>query len=255
MPLSLKFILVSAFAFVLGLLTHWLSSKRDRTSRTEMATATSEEEQIPPPTAGKEKKTVKERLLDFAINSLPALVISTVVSVIGLMFAQGYLSPHENHDVVARTLKVNFEPGPFASQGTNGELYADIAVINRGNQTEIIRDVFFCGSDQAQFSDSYKEYTPGGINFQLKPGDKHVFHLSAFGRNSSLYGKKFQLGLGVMAIAPDANDIVCTWKVSEITLAANGQGGGMSGNPSEWPIIQIISNKRLPHQKDATFWP
>jgi len=175
-----------------------------------------------------------------------------LVSFFSLGYNLGYLRPHEDHDAVAKVLGVRTLLKGFSSVGTNGELVIDIAVINRGNQTEIIRDVFLCYSDSKDFNGRARawQHSEGARNVQLPRGEKRALRISTQ-FNSLNTGKRMWLGVAARAIAPNADDTEVVWPVCEINLAPDGNGGSISYNKDQTPLIQIISNKRMPHQRIA----
>jgi hypothetical protein len=182
--------------------------------------------------------------------SLPSLAISSLA----LLVSTGYLRPHEEHDVVARMLKLTFVTASLSST-TNSELYLDLALINRGNQTEIIRNAFVCYSDTKDFVTSYRTSAirPQDLNLQLPKGEKQVLHLTV--DRSAFVGRHMWLGVGVRAIAPNADDIQSIWPVAEISLATDGQSAWLSYDQDKTPIVPVISNKCLSHQKIAPYGP
>jgi hypothetical protein len=177
---------------------------------------------------------------------------SLIISVIALLFSMEYLRPHEEHDVIATVLKMKMAMG---NPGTtnNGELYLDLALINRGNQTEIIRSATLYFSENENYAQG-AAYQVQTLNLQLTKGEKYVVHLIA-DRDTVFSGKHLWVNVGVTAIAPNADDILSVWPVGQITLASNGQGGQMSYDPNNTPKIQVISDKRLPSQKRPDMWP
>jgi len=181
-----------------------------------------------------------------------ALLVSAcsfMVAYRALRFSMGYSRPNEDHDVVARVLKVSTRYGM-----TGSELFVDLALINKGNQNEIIRDAFLCYAPNDDFQSSASgrtlQFTGEQLNIQLSKGDRRVLHLST-PFNSFNTGKKMWLGVAVRAIAPNADEIEIAWPVCEINLAFDGKGGQISYSKDQTPLIRIISNDRLPHQKIA----
>jgi hypothetical protein len=201
--------------------------------------------------------TIADRLprwLKLVLVIVPVLafiisLFSLVVSISSLRFSMGYTRLHEDHDVVARVLGVTALPKGISSIETNGELFADVALINKGNQKEIIREAFLCYADTNDFhmrGRTWQRSNPG-LNVQLDKDEKRVLHLlTPF--SSINTGKRMWLGVAVRAIAPNADDLEIVWPVCEINLAPDGNGAWLSYNKDQTPQIQIISNKRLPHQ-------
>ena len=202
---------------------------------------------IEPPEPSQKSKTSK-----LAITSLVVALISLVFTVISNSYNLGFIRQREDHDVVARVVKATFVTKGFSVTDTNGELYVELAVINRGNQTEIIRDAFLCYSGSQSFVERSRSLNDQPLNLQLAKGEKRVLRLSA--ARGSIFGQgKVWLGVGIRSIAPNADDIECVWPVAQVEIAADGNGGGMSHNES--PMVQVISNKRMIHQKAAPNWP
>jgi hypothetical protein len=186
---------------------------------------------------------------------LLAIIISLcalAVSMASLSLSMGYIRPIEDHDVVARVLGVSALTKGYSSLVTNGELFVDVALINKGNQKEIIREAFLCYSDNRDFQDRGRSWQRNNtqLNVQLEKGEKRVQHIST-PFNSVNTGKRMWLGVAVRAIAPNADDVEIIWPVCEIELATNGNGASTTYNKDQTPLIQVISNKRLPHQKLA----
>jgi hypothetical protein len=179
-------------------------------------------------------------------------LFSLGVSVKSLRFSMGYTRPYEDHDVVARVLGVTARPKTVSSIVTNGELFVDLALINRGNQTEIIRTASLCYSGSKDFNVRRLDWPPDNkqMNLQLNKGERRVLHLlTPF--SSANTGTRMWLGVAVRAIAPNADDTEIVWPVCEIELAADGNGAWVSYNKEQTPLVQIISRNRLPHQKLA----
>ena len=132
----------------------------------------------------------------------------------------------------------------MSDDDTNGFAYVDLALINNGNQSEIIRRVtlYYYDAEDANGGG----LSPHILNTQLTRGDKQVVHL-VLDRKAVFTGKDVWLKVGVTAIAPDAEDIESKWLVAKFTLAPDGNGGQWSPYPTN--SVQVISNERLPHQK------
>jgi hypothetical protein len=200
---------------------------------------------------------VAERLpawLKLVLVILPAgaflvSMASLGVSFWSLRYSMGYARPHEDHDLVARVLGVSALTKGFSSINTNGELTVDVAVINRGNQKEIVREAFLCYSDTNNFAVRGRTwFRTETLNVQLDKWEKRVFHLSnSF--NPENTGKRMWLGVAVRAVAPNADDLEVSWPVCEINLAPDGNGSWVSYNKDKTPQIEIISNVRMPHQR------
>ena len=86
------------------------------------------------------------------------------------------------------------------------------------------------------------------VNLQLAKGDKHILNVVA---DEAAYGKSLWLSVGVTAIGPEAEDIESVWPVSELAIAADGNGGQLSFDENRTPKVRVISNERLPHQRRA----
>ena len=185
-------------------------------------------------------------LLSFGIAAASFLVALTA-----LRFNLGFTRLHEDHDVVGRVLDVRLFPKTMSKSGTNAELFVDLALINRGNQKEIIQDAFVCYAADTNFQAraAIRQYEPTPI--QLDRGDKRLLQLHEV-YHSLNTGKKMWLGVIVRAIAPNTDDTEVVWPVCEIDLAPDGHGGSISYNKEQTPQIQIISNQRQPHQKLST---
>ncbi len=149
-------------------------------------------------------------------------------------------NPH--HDVIARVLRANFVLRGYSPEDTNGLAYVDLALINNGNQSEIIRYVTFYYNDGSGGTIN----DPRIINLQLPKGDKQVLHL-VLTRRFVFTGKDVEVDVGVTAIGPDAEDIESKWSVTKFSLAPDGNGGSMSRPPAN--AVKVISNERLPHQR------
>jgi hypothetical protein len=153
---------------------------------------------------------------------------------------------------VAKVLGVTAYPKGFSPISTNADVVVDLAVVNRGNQNEIIREAFLCYAETANFNSggaSWSRDTPP-LNIQLAKGDKRVVRLSNV-FNSLNTGKRLWLGVALRAVGPNADDLEITWPICEINLATDGNGGSVSYNKDQTPQIQILSNTRLPHQRLA----
>lgn len=186
---------------------------------------------------------------------LPIIISAAAlcVSLFTLSFNLGLIRPHEDHDVVARVLGVSALTKGFSSIQTNGEISLKLALINRGNQTEIIRETFLCYSETKELdqrSRTWRNFEPQQI-VQLSKGEKRLLHITA-PFSSMNTDKRLWLGIGVKAVAPNADDIEVVWPVCEINLPSDGNGAWLSYNKDQTPLVQVISNKRLPHQLQAS---
>lgn len=152
-------------------------------------------------------------------------------------------NPH--HDVIATVLRFSTIMAGWSSEDTNGLAYVDLALINNGNQSEIIRRVTFYYCDRDDPNSGMTE--PHFLNSQLPKGDKQVIHLK-LDRRSAFSGKAVWFYMGVTAIGPDAQDLESRWLVTNFTLATNGMGGQWSAYSTKQ--IQLISNERLPTQHE-----
>jgi len=149
------------------------------------------------------------------------------------------------HDVLAKVLRLGVVMRDYSREDTNGFAYVDLALINNGNQTEIIRRVTLYYAESEKADDG--PFSPRILNSQLTKGDKQVLHLLL--DRSAFSNKDFWLKLGVTAIGPDAEDIESKWLVAKLNLASDGNGGSHSEYPTN--AIRVISNERLPHQRPA----
>jgi hypothetical protein len=150
-----------------------------------------------------------------------------------------------NHDVVARVLKVGVVLRDYSYEDTNGFAYVDLALINNGNQSEVIRRVTLYYAETEAADDG--AFSPRILNSLLAKGEKQVLHLVL--DRSAFRNKDFWLKVGVTAIAPNAEDIESKWLVARLNLASDGNGGSRSEYPTN--AIRVISNERLHHQKPA----
>lgn len=208
----------------------------------------------------KPEPSVAERLpkwMKWFLVILPALAFiislcSLFVSFSSMRYSMGFTRQYEDHDVIAKVLGVSTLTKGFSTIVTNGELSVNIALINKGNQKEIIRDAFLCYSESEDFQTRGRTWQRSGqpLNIQLDKGEKRVLHLLT-PYNDGNTGKRLWLGIVVRAIAPNADDIEVLWPVCQIELPADGNGGWVSYNKEKTPLMQIISNKRLEHQKLA----
>lgn len=224
----------------------------NQTGQSDVATAAPKDD---PGTSG---SAATSRARDWR-SVVPALAL--IVSIFALSiswmahrFARGYIRPHEDHDVVVKVLGVYAPTKGFSSLGTNGEIFVDLAFINRGNQREIIRDAFLCFADSNDFSGTHwtriVDPSKPGLNIQLDKGDRQVVRLlNPFDAGNT--GRRMWLGVGVRVIAPNADDVEVRWPVCEINLAPDGNGSWWSYDKASTPSVRIISNERLPHQQLA----
>jgi hypothetical protein len=182
------------------------------------------------------------RSANAANRSADAAATSAAAALTNADWVNFQRNPH--HDVIAKVLKFRPVMAGYSSEDTNGLAYIDLALINNGNQSEIIRRVNFYYYDKEDANGGITE--SHAINSQLPKGDKQVLHL-VLDRGSTFTGKTVWLYIGVTAIGPDAEDIESKWLVTSFTLATNGNGGQWSDNPQK--SIQVISNERLPSQR------
>ena len=122
-------------------------------------------------------------------------IFSLSVSVKSLRFSMGYTRPYEDHDLIARVLGAEAFTKGVSSIVTNGELIVNLALINKGNQTEIIREVFLCYSDTNVFYGrgmSWERNNPQ-LNIQLIKGERRVIRLATV-FSSINTGKRMWLG-------------------------------------------------------------
>jgi hypothetical protein len=176
-------------------------------------------------------------------RSADAAIISASAAKTNADWASYQRNP--NHDVVARVLKLGVVLRDYSPEDTNGFAYVDLALINNGNQTEIIRRVTFYYAENEMADDG--PFSPRVLNSQLVKGDKQVLHLLL--DRSAFKNKNFWLKVGVTAIGPNAEDLESKWLVAKLSLASDGNGGTYSEYPTN--AIRVISNERLPHQRPA----
>lgn len=183
------------------------------------------------------------RSANAAIRSANAAAISASAAMTNADWVSYQRTPH--HDVLARVLRVGTVPRGFSEEDTNGLAYVDLALINNGNQSEIIRRVTLYYDENESDGGIV---SPQILNSQLPKGDKQVLHL-VLDRKSAFTGNYLFLKVGVTAIAPDAEDIESKWIVAKMNLATDGNGSWVS--PYTAKAIQVISNQRLPHQRET----
>ena len=150
------------------------------------------------------------------VSALFLSMASLLISLIALLFSMEYLHPHEEHDVIATVLEMKTIMSDSETTN-NGELYFDVAFINRGNQTEIIRNITLYFSENENYAQGCT-YEIHKLDLLLSKGEKHVEHVIA-DRRSVFAGKQLWVNIGVTAIAPDADDIESIWPLGQITLA------------------------------------
>ena len=180
-------------------------------------------------------------------------VAALSVSFFSLGYNLGYIRPHEDHDVVGRLIGMRVITNGISANPTNRQLVADIALINRGNQTEIIRNAFlgYCYSDHNHnFSDErmIKRNQNQQLNMQLAKGDRQVLHIST-PLDFASRGAELMISVGVVAIGSNADDIETVWSASDITVTMDGAAAMLFAGKEIAPLVQIVSNERLPHQK------
>ncbi len=169
-----------------------------------------------------------------------------------LRFSMGYVRSFEDHDVIAKVLEVAPHLRAPEIGRTNAELCVDLALINKGNQKEIIREVLMCYAQDTNISSGVYSpvFSTEQMNFQLDKGERRVMHM--VDRFHSLNtGKGMWLGVIVRAIDPKGDDIQVAWPVCPFNLAPDGNGASVSYSKDQMPQIRVISNERLPHQMSA----
>ena len=133
------------------------------------------------------------------------------------------------------------------------ELYVEVALINRGTQAEIVRELHLHWSD-GEVPNQGGYVLTHVLNQRIEKGDKQVVRASI--TNFMMFDEKQKwLRVGVVGIAPDATDIESLWPILSGNFATNGRGGGFSYHSNMNQLVQVISNKRLAHQKDNDRWP
>lgn len=177
----------------------------------------------------------------FSVLSVIPIVISCIALSVSITVA--YLQNRVHHDLAARVVRATLS---ILEQPT--ELYVETAVVNRGNQSEIIREIRLLVSDDEKMQGGATIFR-WVLNQRIEKGDKQVFKHSITNFHS-FEGKSKWMNIEVVAIAPDLRDITCVWPVMSFNVATNGQGGGQSEHPDSSQSVQIISDKRLPHQRD-----
>ena len=148
---------------------------------------------------------------------------------------------NERHDLVATMLKMRWMVG-------EKELSFDLVLINRGNQNEIVRELLSTYSDSESANNA--PWIAAETNLVITPGEKKVIRIVASPPHI-FTSKPVWIGVGVVAIGPDAADIQSDWKIARAELATNYQGGGFSYVTNAFDVVPIVSDKRLPHQREA----
>jgi hypothetical protein len=184
------------------------------------------------------------RSANAATRSATAAALSASAALTNADWAAYQRNP--DHNVIARVLRIQTVLRGWSSEDTNGFAYVDLALINNGNQSEIIRRVRLYFFDSADATGG--PYSTRILNTLLPKGEKQVLHLVI---DRMALTNRVWLKIGVTAVAPDASDIESTWPVARISMSPDGNGGNFSESPSE--PIRVISNERLPHQKDVRF--
>ena len=180
-------------------------------------------------------------------------LISTLIAIIGVGVSAwvAYIQNREHHDLVAKVLKIGFLPAGL--RGQNGELYVDIGVVNRGNQAEIIRRLFLQISGTGEYSGFSQFIDARFVNQRIEKGDKQVVRASIT-NFMDFGGQQRLLSVGIVGIAPDASDVKCVWPITGFQIATNAQGGSLYEHTNAHDQIQVISRKRLSHQKANDLW-
>ncbi|HWD93426.1 MAG TPA: hypothetical protein VG938_13875 [Verrucomicrobiae bacterium] len=150
----------------------------------------------------------------------------------------------QDHDVIAKVLQVIFHSSIWRAENTNDSPYIDLALMNRGNQSEIIRRVDFYYSTST--NNPAKSTETHVLNLQLPKGDKEVLHFT-LNRKSIFTGKLTWLSVGVTAISPDGEDLESEWKVSEFNISTNG--GESRWETAATNQVRVISNTRESYQR------
>jgi hypothetical protein len=182
------------------------------------------------------------RSADAATRSADAAAMSARAALTNADWVSYQRNPH--HELRARVLRVGTVIRGWSEEDTNGLAYIDLALLNDGNQSELVRRVAIYYD-----SDELKDGGPVShkiLNSVLVKGDRQVLHL-LLDHQSVFTGKDVWLKLGVVAIGPDAEDLESKFLVAKFTLAVDGNGGQYSPYPTN--AIRVISNERLPHQK------
>lgn len=173
----------------------------------------------------------------------------TVIGILAYLNSIDYIRPRIIHDVAGRVLNVVFYTRGMSKLDTNGLFFVDLALINRGNQNEIIRHAKLSFADDKDFRTNHiRSIEEEKMDFVLTPGEKRVLRLNA-DRGIAFSGKRMWLGVTVRSIAPTAEDLDCHWPICTIELANDGNGGSYSFDRDTTPLVEIISNTRQPHQK------
>jgi len=181
-------------------------------------------------------------------------IITTLISIAALFVAFWfpYLDKRENHELVARALDPQFQPG---TNSNDAVFYVELALINRGNQSEIVRAVNLSLSDLNDSRSSQMAVFPHKLNQRIERGDRHVVRVS-ISDFRAFESKPKLLTVSVIAMAPDGTDIESSWPVLVCDIATDGRGGMRSPHTNAAQLVTVVSSERLPHQKVPSFgWP
>ncbi len=160
---------------------------------------------------------------------------------------------NEDHDLIARILNFSVVPLLLTKNGTNGEIYADVAFINLGNQREIVRSISFL---YAEAGVTNGQYIRSDLveSFQIDRGErKFVRAVDSFAPVNT--GRPLRLDIGVVAMDRNGVDVEILLPVGQIDLQSDGKGGQWTGNWRESQPTKVISNAPLPNQRKPTRRP
>jgi hypothetical protein len=152
-------------------------------------------------------------------------------------------NPH--HELVARVLKVGlYLRGWGPSDNTNGVAFIDVALINNGNQSEILRRATLYYADSTNENRTQETYQL--LNTQIPKGDKQVLHL-VLDHGAAFVSKPMYVSVGLTAIGAEAEDIESIWRAAMFNLPPDGNGGSYSPYPTN--AIPIVTDQRLSTQR------
>jgi hypothetical protein len=188
----------------------------------------------------------KEKKPRFQVLPTLSLILSAIALSISTRVAYIQYWPH--NEVVARAINFSFMPG---NGNTDPDISVDVAVVNRGNQAEIIRGLVLSYS----YSNTLRADTQAfkELNQRIEKGGKEVFRLKPH-RDSVCVDHPVTISVGVVAIGPDLSDIESIWPLYKGLFSSDGRGGGGSYLPSAEDKVHVVSNERLPHQHPFQFW-
>lgn len=175
-----------------------------------------------------------------ASRSADASIMSARAAMTNADWASYQRNP--SHDVIGRVLQVGSILRDKPIEFSNSVAYVDLALINNGNQSEVIRRVtlYYEATENAP----YGVVNSRILNSQLLKGDKQVLHFTVDRNN--VYGlSNVWVKVGVTMIGPDANDIESKWLAAWFRFRPDGAEWQFHGTNS----VRVVSNERLSHQK------